>query len=60
MKVDGTAVAQGRLDATIKFAFEYQGAAIGHSTGSPLLDEYSGRFAYPGKIDRLEFELGPR
>jgi arylsulfatase len=60
MKVNGTPVAQGRLDSTIKFAFVYQGAAIGHSTGSALLEEYSGPFAYDGRIDRVEFELGPR
>jgi arylsulfatase len=60
MKVKGTPVAQGRLDSTVKFAFEYQGAAIGHSTGSPLLDEYSGPFAFTGRIDRVEFELGAR
>ncbi len=60
MKVNGTPLAHGRLDATIKFAFEYQGAAVGHSTGSPLLNEYSGPFAFTGKIDRVEFELGPR
>jgi arylsulfatase A-like enzyme len=60
MKVNGAAVAQGRLDSTVKFAFMYQGAAIGHSTGSPLLDEYAGPFAFDGRIDRVEFELGPR
>ena len=60
MSINGAPVAQGRLDATVKFAFMYQGAAIGHSTGSPLLDEYSGPFAFTGKIDRVEFELGPR
>ena len=53
-------VAQGRLDSTVKFAFEYQGAAIGHSTGSPLLGEFPGRFAFTGRIDRVEFELGAR
>jgi arylsulfatase A-like enzyme len=60
LKVNGAAVAQGRLDSTLRFAFMYQGAAIGHSTGSPLLDEYSGPFAFTGTIDRVEFELGPR
>jgi arylsulfatase A-like enzyme len=60
MAINGTQVAQGRVDATVRFAFMYQGAAIGHSTGSPLLDEYSGPFAFTGKIDRVEFELGPR
>jgi arylsulfatase len=60
MSINGKPIAQGRLDATVKFAFMYQGAAIGHSTGSPLLDEYSGPFAFSGKIDRVEFELGPR
>ena len=60
MTINGTQVAQGRLDATVKFAFMYQGAAIGHSTGSPLLDEYTGPFAFTGRIDRLEFQLGAR
>lgn len=60
MTINGKPVARGRLDATVKFAFMYQGAAIGHSTGSPLLDDYAGPFAFDGKIDRVEFELGPR
>jgi arylsulfatase len=57
LKVDGTAVAQGRIDATARSAFMYQGAAIGHSTGSPLTDDYSGRFAFTGGIDSVEFDL---
>jgi arylsulfatase A-like enzyme len=60
MKIDGQVVAQGHVESTARFAFMYQGGAIGHSTGSPLLDEYSGPFSFTGKIGRVEFELGPR
>jgi arylsulfatase len=60
MKVDGITVAQGRIAATAANAFMYQGGAIGHSTGSALMDDYSGRFAFTGSIDRVEFELAER
>jgi arylsulfatase len=57
LTVDGTAVVQGRIVAPARSAFMYQGAAIGHSTGSPLTDDYSGRFAFTGDIESVEFDL---
>jgi hypothetical protein len=60
MRIDGVVVAQGRIDATADQAFMYQGGAIGHSTGSPLTDDYTGRFEFTGGIDEVDFELDPR
>jgi arylsulfatase len=60
MKVDGVVVAQGRLDVTVGSAFMYQGGALGHSTGSPLTDDFSGRLEFTGSIDRVEFDLAAR
>ncbi len=60
MKVDGEVVAQGRLQAPAGSAFMYQGGALGHSTGSALTDDYSGRFEFTGSIDRVEFDLAAR
>jgi len=60
LTVDGVVVGQGRVDDSVGNAFMYQGGAIGHSTGSPLTDDYSGSFAFTGRIDRVEFDLGAR
>jgi arylsulfatase len=60
LTVDGVVVGRGQVDSTVGNAFMYQGGAIGHSTGSPVTDDYSGSFAFTGRIDRVEFDLGAR
>jgi hypothetical protein len=60
LTVDGVVAARGQVDDPVGNAFMYQGGAIGHSTGSPLTDDYSGRFAFTGRIDRVEFDLQAR
>ncbi len=60
LKVDGVVVAEGETERPVGSAFMYQGAAIGHSTGSALTAEYSGRFAFNGGIDHVTFDLAER
>ena len=60
MAVNGHVVGRRRIENPVGSAFMYQGAAIGHSTGSALTDEYAGRFEFTGTIDRVEFQLDPR
>jgi arylsulfatase A-like enzyme len=60
MSVNGRVVERRRVGNLVRSAFMYQGAAIGHSTGSALTDDYAGRFEFTGTIDRVEFQLDPR
>lgn len=60
LEIDEVVVARGRVDKAVGNAFMYQGAAIGHSTGSALTGAYSGPFAFNGTIERVEFVLAPR
>ncbi len=60
--IDGSVAAQGRINATPGplFIFMYQGAAIGHSTGNALVDDYVPPFAFDGRIESVQFDLAPR
>lgn len=57
--IDHVAVASGELKTTPSNNYQFQGAAVGHSNGDSLLPLYSGRFEFNGRIDPLNFELGP-
>lgn len=60
LQVDGRVVARGRVEHPVRNAFMYQGASIGHATGSPLTDDYVGAFAFTGRIESVQIDLGPR
>jgi len=57
LKVDGVERATGRLPRTIPVTFPWEGAAIGHDTGTTLVDDYQLPFAFTGTIDRIEIKL---
>ena len=57
LKVDGAAVASGRIARTVATSFSLEGASIGHDTGTALTDSYKLPFAFSGAIESVNFKL---
>jgi arylsulfatase len=60
--INGTPVATGRLEHTVAFQFSaYAGFDIGKDNGLPVSRSYQAKspFAFTGKIDKVDFNLGP-
>ncbi|MEJ0064211.1 MAG: arylsulfatase [Caulobacteraceae bacterium] len=55
LRVDGEPVAAGKIPRLL-FIISSTGMDLGRSL-SPVTDDYAAPFAYPGKIDRVVFEL---
>ena len=55
LSVDGEAVAAGKIPRLL-FIISSTGMDLGRSL-SPVTDDYAAPFAYPGRIDRVVFEL---
>ena len=57
LHVDGTEVAKGHIAATVPAFMSTDGAAVGHDTGTPLVDDYALPFIFQGTIARVDFFL---
>jgi arylsulfatase len=57
--VDGRLVGQQRIERTIAFKFTPEGAAVGHDTGTPLVDDYTIPGTYQGTISSVIVDLQP-
>ena len=57
LKVDGVEVARAHLAHTVVALFGLEGAAIGHDTETPILDDYEVPYAFTGKIDKVVFKF---
>jgi hypothetical protein len=58
LSVDGTAVAQGRIEHTIPVRISLdESLDIGEDTGTPLDESYEVPFRFPGKIDKVTIDL---
>lgn len=58
LSVDGVEVDRKRIDRTVAARFGTDTFGVGVDTGAPVSNNYTSPFAYRGKIDRIEFELG--
>lgn len=60
MTANGKMVAQGRLARTIPIQFSLgEGVDIGMDVGSPVDFTYQLPFAFTGKIEKVQIDLGP-
>jgi arylsulfatase A-like enzyme len=59
MRIDGAAVTSLHVDSTVPFKFAPEDAAIGHDTGTPLVDDYQPPFPYQGALHSVAITLGP-
>ena len=57
LNVDGAEAAKGHIAATVPAFMSTDGAAIGHDTGTPLIDSYSLPFTFEGRIRQVDFYL---
>jgi arylsulfatase A-like enzyme len=57
LSVDGVEAAKGHIAATTRAFMSTDGAAIGHDTGTPLIDDYRLPFAFEGTIKQVDFYL---
>jgi arylsulfatase len=57
--IDGQAAGQTRLEKTIPFKFSPEGGAVGHDTGTPLVDDYRIPANYDGVLRSVSFDLKP-
>ncbi len=57
LKVDGAEVGRARLAHTVLTLFSLEGAAVGHDTETPVLEDYQAPYAFTGKIDQVKFDL---
>jgi arylsulfatase len=58
--IDGKVVGTTRIENTVAGRFGIDTFGIGSDTGSPVTDTYKPPFAFTGKIERVDIELGPR
>ena len=59
MRIDGTPVARLHVASTVPFKFAPEDAAVGHDTGTPLIDDYQPPFPFQGKLHSVAITLGP-
>jgi arylsulfatase len=57
LKVDGVEVSRARLEQTLVTMIGFDGAAVGHDTETPILEDYQVPYAFTGKIERVDFKL---
>jgi len=58
--INGKEVGRARLKNSVAGRFGIDTFGIGSDTGSPVSKTYKPPFAFTGKIDRVDVELGPR
>jgi arylsulfatase len=56
--VDDKPVGETHLGRTIGVTFTHLGLMIGSGRGTPVADDYVGRFPFQGEIDTVVYELG--
>jgi hypothetical protein len=57
---DGKPVGSARIKNTVAGRFGIDTFGVGSDTGSPVANTYKPPFAFTGKIERVDIELGPR
>ena len=58
--INGKEVGREKIANTVAGRFGLDNFGVGSDTGSPVSNTYEGPFAFTGKIDRVDIELGPR
>jgi arylsulfatase len=59
ISVDGTSVAQGRIDRTVPFRFSLdESFDVGEDTGTPVAEDYDVPFRFTGQIEKVVVTLG--
>jgi arylsulfatase len=56
--VDDKPLGETHLGRTIGVTFTHLGVMIGSGRGTPVADDYEGRFPFQGEIDTVVYELG--
>jgi arylsulfatase len=59
LAVDGKPAGRARLERTIPFKFSPEGGAVGHDTGTPLIDDYRIPAIYSGVLRSVTVDLKP-
>lgn len=59
LSIDGRPAGQARIERTIPYKFAPEGGAVGHDTGTPLVDDYRLPAAYDGMLRTVTVELKP-
>jgi arylsulfatase len=59
LSIDGAPAGQAHLARSFPFYVSIEGAAVGHDTGTPIVEDYRIPFAYSGTVQRVDFDLGP-
>jgi arylsulfatase A-like enzyme len=59
MKINQETVASGTISDSAATYFQIQGASIGHSTGSALIEGYEGEFKFNGDIQDVVIDVMP-
>ena len=57
--INGKKVGEGRIDATVAGRFGIDTFGVGEDTGAPVANTYKAPFPFTGRIDKVEFHLGP-
>jgi arylsulfatase len=57
--IDGKPSGEARLVRTIAFKFTPEGGAVGHDTGTPLVDDYQVPAVYKGELKSVTVDLQP-
>lgn len=57
--INGKEVGSARIEHTVPGRFGIDTFSMGSDTGSPVANTYKGAFPFTGKIDHIDFELGP-
>jgi len=58
--INGKAVGSTRIENTVVGRFGIDTFSVGLDTGSPVANTYKGPYKFTGKIERVDFELGPQ
>jgi arylsulfatase len=59
LSVNGTKMAEGRLDKTVVARFGNETFDVGMDEGSPVSEAYGPPFAFPGTIRKIQIQLSP-
>ena len=59
LAIDSTPASQTRLERTVPYKFSPEGGAVGHDTGTSLVDDYRVPAAYDGVLRSVTVDLKP-
>lgn len=59
LEVDGKLAGEAELSRTVAYKFAPEGGAVGHDTGTALVDDYSLPGAYDGRLRSVTVDLRP-